>query len=307
MYKINDIALSEFGIIPGQTKGSNLALAGWLDMPKRLGKTYHVWHDRQGIEPYVDWEDIYFGGRDLVFSGFINYQSIEDLDVLLNNFYSFLKGDQKLLKLETPFGVYSVFVKKEIKTETTQRKVCAVEITFREPQAVTPFTYFSSAYFTGDYFQQTVLPVIYDYPANYAVFGIDGIPFSVLGAFQKKPLKQLHRATTHREYKLNSYDKETFDITPSGALKTKLELIFSALDIPQLKNKVQTLQALLAKPNVRTLQVDGRIIQGFCVDGFKVKNIQQATGACTCEVQLELIQITERYFKPGFFAEGFFQ
>ena len=47
-YRLNDIELSSYGILPGQAPGSNVALSGFLDLPKRAGKAYHSWPDEEG-------------------------------------------------------------------------------------------------------------------------------------------------------------------------------------------------------------------------------------------------------------------
>src|SRR5690606_31843248 len=40
-YMLNGKQLNEYGIVPGQAPGSNLALSGAWDMPSRIGKIYH--------------------------------------------------------------------------------------------------------------------------------------------------------------------------------------------------------------------------------------------------------------------------
>lgn len=60
-YKIDGIALSELGAVPGKLQ--HIALDGLFNLPKRIGNISHNWGT--SIEPFVDVEDIELDGRTL--------------------------------------------------------------------------------------------------------------------------------------------------------------------------------------------------------------------------------------------------
>ena len=92
MYSINNIAFETYGITAGRIDGSNIALSGQLDMPARLGKTFHDWTGEEGVEPYVLASEIRHGGRDLVFSGYLVATNKELAYEQLATFYEAVKA-----------------------------------------------------------------------------------------------------------------------------------------------------------------------------------------------------------------------
>lgn len=307
MYKLNNIPLSNFGIVPSHIKGSNIALTGWLDMPKRIGKTYHIWKDRQGVEPYVEKDDIYFGGRDLLFRGYIEFDNEVQLNNLLNNFYSYLKGFKNLIEFSTPYGYFNVTLQKEIKTEVLQHKFCYVDITFREPEVSKPFNYFQQGYFSTGYFDAPINPMIIEnLYKDYESYGIDGIPFHLFNAILIQPEKTFNRAKIQQQAKLKSDTKEDYEITAAGAEKIKLDLLFIGNSIEELSKNTRAFQMLLSREKQRALQIDNRLTQAFCVDGYKVKNINISNQQCTSELSVQLIKATNKLFEPGYFQTGYF-
>lgn len=127
-YTLNNIDLeTTFGFIPGKAPGSNLALEGAWDMPKRMGKLFHDWGDEDGVEPYVDEEDIRFEGRDISLYGFI------DTRTNLNGLKKFLKGFNSLVKLSCMWGSWDVYLKGGLEATNHKDQGFEVIFRFREP------------------------------------------------------------------------------------------------------------------------------------------------------------------------------
>lgn len=133
MYKLNNISLSDYGFIPTQSDKSNLALKGCWSMPKRMGKTYHSWGDEHGIEPYVEDEEIRFEGRDFKLTGII--RGTDKLDALdkLQDFYKLLDSFESLVDFSCDWGLWEVYIKKEIKAKYVGDGVVTLTIEMREP------------------------------------------------------------------------------------------------------------------------------------------------------------------------------
>ncbi len=74
IYKIDNKPLSFFGAYPA--RGSHFfALEGFLDLPKRLGKTEYDWGT--SIEPFVMSEDIVLDGRTLTLNAVVKKDKVE--------------------------------------------------------------------------------------------------------------------------------------------------------------------------------------------------------------------------------------
>lgn len=97
MYSINNILFSNFGIIPGRVDGSNIAVSGMLDMPERIGKSFHDWTGDAGIEPYVLQPEIRHGGRSINFAGYVVGADKASAYAALNLFYKELNSYDDLV------------------------------------------------------------------------------------------------------------------------------------------------------------------------------------------------------------------
>lgn len=111
MYKLNNISLETYGITAGRVNGEGIAVKGIFDLPKRIGKVSHDWADTDSVEPYVDADEMFFGGRKILFNGILigvksdvenNIQSLKDAIALYTD----------LVLFETPYGDASVYIKK---------------------------------------------------------------------------------------------------------------------------------------------------------------------------------------------------
>lgn len=130
MYKLNDILLSDYGIIPGRVKGEGIAVKGIFDLPKRIDITHYDWGDDDSVQPYVDSDEIFFGGRDIYFAGIIQGTRVE-VEVYLKALHDAINIFPNRVIFETPYGDYCVYVKKII--PKFYRNGATLKIDFREP------------------------------------------------------------------------------------------------------------------------------------------------------------------------------
>lgn len=150
MWKLNDILLSTYGIIPGQVEGEDLAVKGIFDLPKRSGTTFKDWDDQNSVEPYVESDEIFLEGRNITFHGILEgtkadtESNIELLKTDISNF-------NNIVPFETPYGSYCVYVKQI--TPKIHKGIATIIIEFREPQVGgtcgiggTETTYYSQIY-----------------------------------------------------------------------------------------------------------------------------------------------------------------
>ena len=111
MYKLNNISLETYGIIPGRISGEHIAVKGIFDLPKRIGDTHYSWAESDGVEPYVDFGNIFLGGRTILFAGILLGTKVEVEDKL-TVFNTILKAFTNIVRFETPYGTVCVTIKK---------------------------------------------------------------------------------------------------------------------------------------------------------------------------------------------------
>lgn len=129
VYTLNSVNLSTYGLIPGHAPSSNVAMQGIFDLPSRIGQTSYEWAE-SNIEPWVSADEIFFGGRDIVF-----YGSILGTNKVINDYltalYNAVEAFTDLVALVTPYGTFNVQIKTIVPEYFTG--ACRVVITFREP------------------------------------------------------------------------------------------------------------------------------------------------------------------------------
>jgi len=130
MWKLNNILLSAYGIIPGQVDNEGIAVKGIFDLPKRLGKTFKDWDDFNSVEPYVEDDEIFLKGRDIMFQGILTGTKAEteaNIELLKSAIGNFIN----VVPFETPYGSYCVYIKQI--TPKIYNGVATVLIEMREP------------------------------------------------------------------------------------------------------------------------------------------------------------------------------
>ena len=269
MYSLNNIAFSNFGIIPGRVEASNIAVSGMLDMPERIGKIYHSWTGDSGIEPYVLASEIRYGGRAITFEGFLQAADKAAAYAALNLFYKELDSYQDLVSLVTPWSTHQVYIKEKTEVNFLQQGWVRIGIQFEEPSPPTP---------------EGGAPAGSEINKPH----IDGISFESLGMFLTAFKEHLKRPKT-KEQKFTSYQTAGYQITPPEALEFEIELIAYAASYELLKANIQALHKLLASPGVRNINVDGSLREVFNTQGFKVGNMKIASNYAICKLTLPLM------------------
>jgi hypothetical protein len=130
MYKLNNILLSTYGILPGRVSGEGIAVKGLFDLPKRIGVTSKKWDESNGVEPYVDADEIFLGGRTLVFQG-IMLGSKSTIETNIFNLKTAIDAFNATVPFETPYGNACVIVQKM--TPKIYIGGATIIIEFREP------------------------------------------------------------------------------------------------------------------------------------------------------------------------------
>jgi len=111
MYKLNNISFESLGITAGRIKGEGIALKGIFDLPMRIGKSFNDWQDENSIEPYVDADEIFLGGRTILFAGILKGSQLQN-ETVLSNLKALIDAYKLTIPFETPYGSYCVYIKK---------------------------------------------------------------------------------------------------------------------------------------------------------------------------------------------------
>ncbi|MCH7400128.1 hypothetical protein MM236_19185 [Belliella sp. DSM 107340] len=277
-YYYNNISLSTFGIIPGQSSLSNIAISGHLDFPKRINKTEQLWEDRNGIEPYVSTGEIQFGGRDIDFHFLLNAATQSEANYKLLNLYKMIDEINQLKAFTCDFGSWNVYVRDEIKINVLGNGWCSGIIPFREPVCD----------LNGD------LPINGDINN---IQGIDGFNFNNLGFFltdfrrlgiYTEAISGLYNRPKPKQQQAYSYEKESYQITKHNSREYILKGVIQSNDYSRLVNVIKGLNALFSQVGTRILYLPEDMIRlVFCKNGFKVSEINiDSTVTATIEINL---------------------
>lgn len=247
MYKLAGISLSSFGFQAGKHTGSVTALSGFLDLPARIGKTFHNWGDENGVEPYVLAEEIAFGGRDLVLVGFIKGSDRQDSLFRIQSLRDFVDGFTDLVELESPYGTYDVKIG-EIAAQHLSGGFISVTINMREPIV--------------DIAESTENTAVTH--ASLKDFGAELI--SMKG-------QRYGRPETKPEH-FTAFGKEGYQITKTVAPVLEIELFFRGESIEDFTSNIRSFGALLAREGTRIIQLPNDTIREFfVVDGMQLTSV----------------------------------
>lgn len=269
MYKLNNIPLSNYGIYPGQAPLSNLALSGFLDMPERLGKTFHDWLDDEGLEPYVEADELFFGSRTITFHGLIAGTSQQDAVLKLREVYEDFGRLTDLIALSTPWGDFQVYLKDKIQARYMGNGWATLQMVFEQPLVAIP---------------DEALPG----ERTIEQYHIDNIPFTAFGAFIEQTEGQYDRPEL-KAANFTSYNEAGYQLTKIGQSEVALRLWFHAADMATLQANVGAFHKLLASPGTRVINVDDTERDGFVVGGFKVNEIRSLSGQTICQLNVTLL------------------
>ena len=262
----------QFGIIPGRSPDSNIALAGAWDMPSRIGKTHHIWPDDNSLEPYLRADEIFFGGRDLSFHFFIKASDRRTAVLKCYGMYDFINSFTGRVPFSSlNYGSYNVLVNNEVKIDYIASGMCKGVLTMRE--AIVNMTgYIPSS-------------------DNGSGSSIDKISLSSLG-FEVVSMTDQYGRPAAKSVNVTAYGHESAKVAKVGHRTINLELItqkngYQFGFLPTIK----TLMALLAAPNARTLIHNGITREVFAKDGFRVTMLYKNGEQYTAKVMIPLTEI----------------
>jgi hypothetical protein len=261
----------QFSIIPAQGPGSNIALTGAWDMPVRDGKTHYEWPDDNSIEPYLRADEIFFKGRDLVFSFYIRATDRRTAQLTAYKLYDFIKTFTGPVEFNAGiYGTYQVVIKDEIKMNYLADGFAEGTMTMR---------------------QEIVNMAGYIPPADNINPSIDKISLESLGFVLVSMTDQYNRPAM-KSGEVTAYGYERVKLTPTGARAFNLELAIQKTGYQfGFRPAIQSLIALLSAPNARTLTHNGITREFFCKDGFKVDRFNKRGEVFTAVLTIPCTEI----------------
>lgn len=276
-YTLNGKPLADFGFIPGQVDGSNLAIAGAWDMPSRIGKVFHEWADQASVEPYLRADELFFGGVDLRFRGLVQRNLSHTSIGQLLAYYEEIDGYNTLVPFSCDFGTWNVYIQAGITAQVFDDNWAVVEQVFRMPVQL----------LTG------VLPLT----GGSSDPGIDGYTFDQLGVLLLAYDVELNRPAIH-EGQYTVYGREGYQLTKRGFNTYTRRFLVDATNYAGFNTIVTNFRHLLSLPGKRVLRLDdGLYREVFCKDGFRVTDVyfdkDRVTGVI--EVAFTEIRIIEQY------------
>lgn len=272
-YTLNGIPFSDYGIVESQIQGGNVALQGAWDMPVRIGKTFYDWGDEDGIEPYLRADEIFLGGRDIKFSGFIQGDSRESV---LNNIGDFLSSidESQLMELSGDLGKWMVYISSEVSVEYFyEDSFAAVEFTFREPVVT---------------FENIELPAM-----DNSSESIDNISWDSLGITLLTLKNDLNRPLI-KSRQVTAYGIERYEGSKRGFRQLAFKGIIVQPGYKSFKDVLNRLYKLFRSPNARTLKMpDGTVREVFVKDGFQVTNLSIEEAEVIADLDITFCEIRQ--------------
>jgi hypothetical protein len=249
-YLFHGTDLSTYGITPGHAPGGNIAMQGCFDMPARIGKTMHEWGDENGCEPYVETAELFFGGRDISFTGYI-FDTRENIYSNLLAFQAEINSLTELETFDTPYGAFVVYIK-SIQTSVVMG-ACNLTITMREP---------------GIDLSTGTLP-----STGSSAYTIDSIPIESFGLYIAPIQSILDLPETKQQY-FNNSEVEGFQVTKRQTGKQPFEFLIIGSSIADFQAKIKALYLLFSSAGTRTLILNSQLtLTCFAPEGFKVSNV----------------------------------
>jgi len=269
-YVLNAINLTtDYGFYPGKQPGSSIALAGFLDMPARLGKCWHDWGKIHGVQPYTAASEIRLGGRNISLVGCILGADKYDCMLRAESLNNFIDSFTGAVNLVSPWGTQSVFVNGAVTGDYFDETGLGITLNFREP---TPNL-------TG------ILPI------GSGEIGIDGISWADLGGYLAEFGGDRRNRPAPKGFNLTQYQTERYITTKRSASVLNLKLFIEQPSFTAFKTKIQSLYALFSSPGERNLIVkDDFYRRVFACEGFKVTEISNFNGTFVGFVEIELMQ-----------------
>ena len=248
-YLLDSVNLSTYGITAGHSSGSNISVSGCYSMPKRSGKCLHSWAEYDSIEPYVATSEIFFEGRDIIFTGSI-FGTVPVITAYLKLLYDAIDAFSDLITFATPYGSYSGFIKSV--TPELINGAASIEIVFREPVVTLSGT----------------IPAVGN--SNYT---IDGRPFSLYGLYLSKA-EALHNLPEMQEQNYISYGSEGYQITNRQNKTLDFNGFIIGSSLANFQSKVSALYKCFSSSGTRNIKINDEInVDCFATEGFTIDNV----------------------------------
>lgn len=267
-YTLNSIDLSTYGIIPGHSPSSNLAMQSNFNLPARIGQTYYEWAEGT-VEPYVDASELYFGGRDIKFTGSV-FGTNKAINDNLQALYDAVEVFTDLVVLSTPYGDHNVQVKSIVPEYFTG--ACSVVITFREPVV-----------------DLTGLALPDEDTSNYT---IDLIPMASFGLYYAKG-SGVRSLSEFKEQFFTKYGAEGYQMSQRKPRAFNMKATLMATSLADFQNKVNQLYLLFSSPGLRSIVINNEILVScFAVEGFDINGVLMYGNCMIANFEINLICVT---------------
>ena len=267
-YTINGIDIADYGMLPGRAPGSNLALSGWLDMPARIEKTMHSWANENGVEPWLETELMFWGGRDLDFYVLINGEDEAGARDYITDCYTELDSSQRIF-LNSPYGYFRCRQRDQITVKYLGIGWCQAHIPLRE---ISPII------------NGTVPDADTD-----NLLGVDRIKFSTLGIVPLELAGRYSRAAL-KEINVVDFGTESTQLTNRAEKVMTFKGVFEAETLAAIKVMFSSLVAILKQPSLRRIKMqDDATREFFNTEGFRVTQINVG-GTVTAMLEMNIIE-----------------
>lgn len=264
-YTLNSVNFTIYGIIPGRVAGGNVAVEGNFNLPARIGKTFHEWGDEDGIQAYTDASEIFFGGRDIKFEGFL----IGNNSTCFANLKSFTDACDAVTGTQTfatPYGNYNVLVKSVVPTH--YYGATKITVNFREPVVD-----ISGGTLPG---------------TGASDWQIDGIPFTSFGLYPSSKTGM----TALPEYKPQSFTKYGMEGFQPTKRKNKILTIQGFVigsGLVDFQSKIKALYLIFSSTGTRQIKLNNELyVTCFADTGFMVSELHYADNGIIAKFKIDL-------------------
>ena len=264
-YTLNSINLTTYGIVPGHSPGSNIAMQGIFDMPQRIGETHREWADDDSVEPYTLADELFFAGRDISFHGSIlgtNKQVNDYMEAL----YDAIEAFTGLVTFSTPYGDFSV----QVKTIVPEFYIggCKIVMTMRQPVVT----------LTG------TIP-----PTGTSAYTIDLVPMMSFGLYYGKG-SGFRSLSELKEQLYTKYGAEGYQMTRRKARNFGIHAFVSGSTLANFQANISALYKCFSSAGLRSIIINNEIeIECFAIEGFKVTGMHLYNGGMIANFDMNLI------------------
>lgn len=297
-YKLNNVSLDSYGIIPVQSSDTNLAITGAWDMPARFGKTFHDWgNDQDGIEPYVLASEIRFGGIDIELNTVVRGSSKNDALRKCYALFNDIDAYNTLIPLQCDWGTWNVLVGGEIKGEYLNDGLARLTIPLRCPVISMPTTLpINIMQYNPLTDQDGVIILVNNEPLyggsiKYDGYGIDGVMFNSLGLIITSITDRFSRPAP-KSGQFTAYRNEGYKLTTTKEREITINAAIVQPTYSAFVQVVDRLKALFSKPGLRYLTREQDALRDFFVkDGFKINGLRVTDGQVVAFITITLTEV----------------